>query len=74
MDIEYFYENFYRFMKRFLPLLTQQVFFEIFLPQTPGDVLPIKSGNFLEGIKGIEYLQQNILEKLRFSDSHSEQV
>ena len=33
MKFLYFYENFFRFTKKFLPILTLQGFFKIFLPQ-----------------------------------------
>ena len=96
MNIVSFYENFFRFTKKFLPLLITQLFFEIFLAQPPAMFstdfnwsvicsftkrvwkISIKRDStpkhFLEVTKGIERLQQNASDKLRFSDPDSEQA
>ena len=97
MNTVYFYENFFGFTKKILPLFIMQLFFsKYFLPQPPVmfstdfnqsvicsftkrvQKIAIKRGSspkhFLEATKGIERLQQNASDKLRFSDPDSEQA
>ena len=69
MTIVYFYVNFFRFTKKFLPLLTLKAFFEIFLTQLPA-FLPMIFGTYVHWLIHGTLINKNYANKIncRFTE------